>query len=197
MFWTDNHKQSFIFLVPCFLLGLLVKWDHCYLKIKKRLLRCFYFDIVWSTVIKFDPELFRCVCKKCSGYLALCLNLVLGWRGLLVQYSSSRTPLAEYSKGFVFAHTAWLRLIFFFLLMLLFRLVTKRVFCSCYCKAVPKPQFSDYCKLHLVLSFYFTFCQPFSLSCSIVFCFSKVPSSKAFLEGFWHSEVEGTDNSCR
>lgn len=114
MFWTDNHKQSFIFLVPCFLLGLLVKWDHCYLKIKKRLLRCFYFDIVWSTVIKFDPELFRCVCKKCSGYLALCLNLVLGWRGLLVQYSSSRTPLAEYSKGFVFAHTAWLRLIFFF-----------------------------------------------------------------------------------
>lgn len=127
MFWTDNCKQSFIFLVPCFLLGLLVKWDHCHPRIRKRLIRCFCFGIVWSTVIRFDPELFRCMCKKCNGYLALCLNLVFGWRGPLVQHSNSRTSFAKYSKGFIFAHTAWLRLLvcFFF-------------FVWCYCQTSHK-----------------------------------------------------------
>lgn len=187
MFWTDNCKQSFIFLVPCFLLGLLVKWDHCHPRIRRRLIRCFCFGIVWSTVIRFDPELFRCMCKKCNGYLAFCLNSVFGCRGPLVQHSNSRTSFAKYSKGFIFAHTAWLRLLvccFFFSFDAIVRLVTKHVFCSCYWKAVPNSQFSDYCKLHLVVKFYLTLCQLFSLSCSTMFCFSKLPSSKAFLEGF-------------
>lgn len=114
MFWTDTCKQSFILLVPCFLLGLFVKWGHCHPKMRKRLIRCFCFDIVWSAVIRFDPELFRCLCKKDNGYLASWLNVMFGWRGPLVQRSSSRTSFAKYSKGLIFAHTTWLRLGFFF-----------------------------------------------------------------------------------
>lgn len=162
-------------------------------------IRCFCFGVVWSTVIRFDPELFRCMCKKCNGYLASCLNLVFGWRDPLVQHSSSRTPFAKYSKGLIFAHTVWLRLLFlgFFSFWCYCQTSHKTYLLQLILESVPKPQFRDYCKLHLVVNFYLTLCQLFSLSCSTMFRFSQVPSSRAFLEGFWYGKVEGTGNSCR